>query len=69
MSGAVEKISKAVAVRLSAFVALYDRVCESKHSDVGTIIRTVLKVTGFREWLIDRILALLIFQNFIAQAR
>jgi len=53
MSGAVEKISKAVAVRLSAFVALYDRVCEAKHEDVGTMIRTLLKVTGYREWLIE----------------
>lgn len=53
MSGAVPGISKALAVRLSSFVALYDRICESAHDDVGTVIRAVLHDTRYREWLVE----------------
>lgn len=52
MAGDVPGISRALAVRLSAFMALFDQICESRHENVGAIIRAVLHATRYREWLI-----------------
>lgn len=52
-AGLIGSISKQVAARISQFVALFDRLCESRHLDVAAILRAVLRETGYREWLVE----------------
>lgn len=49
----VPGISRAVAVRLSAFVALHDRLGEFRHDETGTILRKVIHETRYRDWLVE----------------
>lgn len=53
VSGTIPGLSKAAAVRVSNFVALYDRLAEFRGQDVGTIIRAVIHETKYREWLVE----------------
>jgi DNA helicase-2/ATP-dependent DNA helicase PcrA len=47
----VEEIKKAPSAKIAQFVAMIDELAEHVHDPVAQIIRTVLKETGYQDWL------------------
>ena len=52
-SGLIESLGKAAATKVAKFVAMYDRIAETKSDDVSSLLNVVLQVTGYRDWLTD----------------
>ncbi len=52
-SGLIESLGKAAATKVAKFVALYDRISETKIEDVSSLLSVILQETGYREWLTD----------------
>lgn len=49
--GMIESISKAAATKVAGFITLYDQLSEHRTEDVETILRQVINVTAYRDWL------------------
>ena len=49
--GMIESISKGAATKVAGFVALYDQLSEHRTEDVETVLRQIINITGYREWL------------------
>ena len=49
--GMIESISKGAATKVAGFVALHDQLSEYRTEDVETVLRQIINITGYREWL------------------
>ena len=49
--GLIDTISKSAATKVAGFVALYDQLSEHRTDDVEMIMRQVINITGYRDWL------------------
>jgi DNA helicase-2/ATP-dependent DNA helicase PcrA len=49
----IDEISKAPTVKLTQFVAMFDRLAYMPTEEVEPVIRAVLEETGYRDWLTD----------------
>ncbi len=51
--GLIETIAKGAATKVAKFVALYDALAEWQTEDVEIILKKVISLTGYRDWLTD----------------
>ncbi len=52
-AGLIDSLAKSTATKISKFVAMYDRICESRDLPVAEIIQKIIDQTGYRDWLIE----------------
>ncbi|HMP78293.1 MAG TPA: UvrD-helicase domain-containing protein, partial [Pirellulaceae bacterium] len=52
-AGVVPGLNKATSVKVSQFVATFDKIAESRHQAVGDILAAVLRETSYRDWLVE----------------